>query len=82
MPTTHPRIQVTVDDELGEALERIDASGRSRSRVVRDLAVRGAEEELRESEERREAVEHLKRIATGEDDGYDFDVARELHASR
>lgn len=31
---------------------------------------------------RREAVEHLMRIANGEDDGYDFAVSRRLHTMR
>jgi hypothetical protein len=31
---------------------------------------------------RSEACEHLLRIATGEDDGYDFAVSEHLHATR
>jgi metal-responsive CopG/Arc/MetJ family transcriptional regulator len=80
--TTHSRIQVTVSDELAEALQSIDRAGRSRSKLMHDLALRGAQEERRTLEERREAVGHLKRIASGEDDGFDFDVVRELHAAR
>jgi predicted nucleic acid-binding protein len=36
-------IQVTVDDELAAALSRIDLAPVSKSRLVRDLALRGAQ---------------------------------------
>jgi len=74
------RIQVTVDRELEEALAEF--GGNSRSRAVRDLAVRGAQA-LREEQRRRgDAIEFLRRISTGEDDRFDFSVSAELHASR
>ncbi len=43
-----------------------------------------AEEEAAaaQSPERRAAIEHLLRIASGEDDGYDFSVSKRLHAER
>jgi hypothetical protein len=43
-----------------------------------------AEEEAAaaESPARRKAIEHLLRIASGEDDRYDFSVSEQLHASR
>jgi hypothetical protein len=46
--------------------------------VVEFMVSRGAAEQTA----RREAHEHLERIATGEDDGYDFTVSERLHASR
>jgi hypothetical protein len=52
------------------------------ARAVRDLAVRGAEALREERSARSEAHEHLRRIATGEDDRYDFAVSERLHASR
>jgi metal-responsive CopG/Arc/MetJ family transcriptional regulator len=71
---------VTVDHELAEALQEF--GGRSRSRAVRDLAVRGAQA-LRDEEHRREeAIEFLRRISSGEDDRFDFEVTAELHAAR
>jgi hypothetical protein len=43
-----------------------------------------AEEEAAKaaSPARRKAIEHLLRIASGEDDGYDFSVSEQLHAAR
>jgi metal-responsive CopG/Arc/MetJ family transcriptional regulator len=81
VPSTKPRIQVTLDDELASALDEL-GSGKSRSRAVRDLALRGAEVMRAESTARSEAREHLRRIATGEDDRYDFGVSERLHAER
>lgn len=74
------RVQVTVDRELADALAEF--GGQSRSRAVRDLAVRGAQA-LRDEEHRREeAIEFLRRISSGEDDRFDFTVTAELHAAR
>jgi hypothetical protein len=42
----------------------------------------GAEAMRAERADRREAREHLLRIAAGDDDGYDFAVSEGLHASR
>lgn len=81
VPSTKPRIQVTLDSELAAAVAEFGGTD-SRSRVVRDLALRGAEAFRAERNARREAHEHLRRIATGEDDGYDFAVSERLHASR
>ncbi|MHB1570696.1 MAG: hypothetical protein ACYCXW_03005 [Solirubrobacteraceae bacterium] len=74
------RIQVTVDPELEAALAEF--GDRSKSRALRDLAVRGAAA-LREDRSRQEeATEFLRRIASGEDDRFDFAVSAELHAAR
>jgi hypothetical protein len=80
VPATSPRIQVTVDPELDAALSEF--AGSSRSRAVRDLALRGAEA-LREDKRRRhDATGMLQRIADGDDDRFDFSVSAELHANR
>ena len=81
MPSTKPRIQVTLDAELATALTEFGDS-EPRSRAVRDLALRGAEAIRAEKTARREAIAHLLRIAYGEDDGYDFAVSEQLHAER
>jgi Arc/MetJ family transcription regulator len=78
---TKPRIQVTLDAELAAAVAEFGGTD-SRSRTVHDLALRGAEAFRAERDARREAHEHLRRIATGEDDGYDFAISEQLHASR
>lgn len=81
MASTKPRIQVTVDAELSAALAELGGT-EPRSRAVRDLAVRGAEAIRAEQAALSDALEHLDRIATGEDDGYDFAVSERLHATR
>jgi hypothetical protein len=81
VPSTKPRIQVTLDTELAAAVAEFGGT-ESRSRTVRDLALRGADAFRAERDARREAHEHLRRIATGEDDRYDFAISEQLHASR
>ncbi len=81
MASTKPRIQVTLDTELSAALAELGGT-EPRSRAVRDLAIRGAEAIRAERGALSDALEHLDRIATGEDDGYDFAVSERLHASR
>jgi hypothetical protein len=53
----------------------------SRSRLIRDLAIRGAEAERDARQRRNEAIDYLLSIASGETD-YDFDTARAIHAER
>jgi metal-responsive CopG/Arc/MetJ family transcriptional regulator len=81
MPTIHPRVQVTVDGELAAALDAVDPQPRSRSRLIRDLAVRGAAATRAERE--REAVSRafLLSVVRGETD-YDPSDAADLHAQR
>ena len=81
MSPTKPRIQVTIDTELADVLDELGGA-EPRSRTVRDLALRGADAVRAERSARSEAHEHLRRIATGEDDGYDLAVALRLHAER
>jgi hypothetical protein len=81
MPPVTPRIQVTLDAELAAAVAEFGGA-EPRSRAVRDLAVRGAEAIRAERADRQDAQEHLMRIATGEDNRYDFAVSEQLHASR
>ncbi len=81
MASVHPRVQVTVDPELAAAMDAVDAHPRSRSRLIRDLAIRGAEAERDARRREGEAIEHLLSIAHGETD-YDFEAARAIHAER
>jgi metal-responsive CopG/Arc/MetJ family transcriptional regulator len=81
MPSSHPRVQVTVDPELAAAMAAVDAHPASRSRLIRDLAIRGAEAERDARQRQREAVDYLLSIARGDAD-YDFDAARQIHAER
>lgn len=66
-------------DALGQVLHF--ESVRSRSRLIRDLALRGARARQDESERYGQAVEHLRGIALGEVD-YDFAESRAAHAQR
>jgi hypothetical protein len=81
VPPTKPRIQVTLDSELAAAVAEFGGT-EPRSRAVRDLALRGAEAIRAERADKRRALEHLRRIAAGDDDGYDLAVSEQLHASR
>lgn len=81
MATTNPRVQVTVDPELGEALDGVEPRPASKSRLIRDLALRGAEAAEEERERREAAKETLLKIARGEIP-YDFEASREIHAER
>jgi len=79
--TSKPRIHVTVDDELAQALARIDPAPASRAALVRDLALRGGQALEEERARREEAIQVLLKIADGTLD-YDFAAAAELHAQR
>ncbi len=81
VPKTTPRIQVTLDPELDAAVEEFGGS-KPRSRAVRDLALRGAEAFRAEQNQREAALEFLRALDSGEDDGYDFAVSERLHAER
>ncbi len=81
MATKHPRVQVTVDPELAEAMAAVEPQPKSRSRLIRDLALRGAEVAAEERKERHKASEVLDKIATGEID-LDFTGAQEAWEER
>lgn len=62
MPSKHPRIAVTADPELGDALARVRAATGTRepdATLLRRLAVEGAEAELEAGRNRRLAAEAL-----------------------
>jgi hypothetical protein len=81
VPSTKLRIQVTLDTELAGALAEFGGT-QPRSRAVRDLALRGAEALRSERHRRQEAIEFLRALDSGEDDGYDFSISAQLHAER
>ena len=81
MATANPRVQVTVDPELGEALAAVAPRPGSKSRLIRDLALRGAEAAAEERERHNHAIEFLCKVADGEID-YDFDALGETLAER
>ena len=59
----------------------VDPRPRSRSRLIRDLAIRGAQAELDARQRRSNAIDHLLSIARG-DTPYDFARARDIHTQR
>lgn len=81
VPTEKSRIQVTVDEQLAEAMARIDPAPPSRSRLVRDLALRGAQALQQERAEAGEALTVLLEIADGKRD-YDLGAAAEVASRR
>jgi hypothetical protein len=75
MPSKHPRIAVTADPELGDALGRVRAATGTQeadASLVRRLAVEGAEIELQAGRGRRDAIEAL--FAAMDRDGSDLDL--------
>jgi hypothetical protein len=81
MATKHPRVQVTVDPELAEAMASVDAHPGSKSRLIRDLAMRGAEAVDEDRRRHEEAKEFFRKVATREID-LDMTGAREAHEER
>jgi len=76
MPTRHQRIPVTNDPELEDALRRVSRyySGTPAARVVRDLALKGAEAIEREQRGKKEALERLVALSTERAAAIDWDV--------
>lgn len=80
MPTRHRRIPVTSDPELTDALARVQHhyAGAPTSKIVRELAIRGAEALEREQQERERAVERLIDLAARRTDLIDWDELEEI----
>ena len=76
MPTNWKRVNVTCDSELSDALESVAPYFRDApaARVVHDLAVRGAQDVVREHGERDAAAERLVALSTNRESAIDWDV--------
>jgi hypothetical protein len=72
---------VTIDPELEQALASVEPRRRSRSRLIRDLALRGAAAERADRQQERAARDFLLQVVRGETE-YDPSVAAEVHAER
>lgn len=81
MAAKSPRVQVTVDPALEEAMAAVDPHPKSRSRLIRDLALRGAEVAAEDRVRRQEAKEFFRKVADGEID-YDFEAGQEAWEER
>jgi hypothetical protein len=68
MASKHPRVQVTVDPTLEEAMAAVDPHPKSKSRLIRDLALRGAEVAEEDRRRREEAKEFFLKVARREID--------------
>lgn len=66
MATKHPRVQVTIDPTLAEAMAAVEPRPKSKSRLIRDLALRGAEVADEDRRRREEAKEFFRKVASGE----------------
>lgn len=73
VPTRHPRISVTNDPSLDEAITRarLWMNGAPDATIVHDLAIRGAEAMAQDEGLRREALERLAEWATDPDSSMD-----------
>lgn len=73
MPTKHPRINVTKDPELAQAIARSRPllNGTGEATIVHDLAIRGAEALAADDERRAKAIEELVRLSTDPDSELD-----------
>ncbi len=79
MASRYPRVQVTVDPALEEAMTAIDPHPKSKSRLIRDLALRGAK--VAEEDRREKAKETLLKIVRGEIE-LDLNAAKEVWEER
>ncbi len=67
MPTKHRRIAIVEDEELAASLAEVSPfvdEKTSKAKLIRDLAMRGAERILEEQRGRREALERLAEWST------------------
>jgi hypothetical protein len=81
VPTSHPRIQVTLDPEFARAVDRAGArldTSHGRAGLIRALALRGAEEVSRETDSETQArAQAIEELLT-----YDFSQLSEIVATR
>lgn len=83
MPSKHPRIAVTADPELGDALARVRAATGTReadATLLRRLAVEGAEAEIEAARDRRAAAEAMFEAMGGEQFDLDLEAVDRLNA--
>jgi hypothetical protein len=62
-------------------MDEVEPHPASRSRLIRDLAMRGAQVERDDRQRREGAAAYLLSIARGETD-FNFDAARAIHQQR
>jgi hypothetical protein len=72
---------VTLDHEFERELAAHDPAPTSRSRLIRDMALRGLHAEREARERAREATDYLGAVSSGAVD-YDFGEARRAYEER
>jgi hypothetical protein len=81
MPTSHPRVQVTLDPEFASAVDRAGAhldTSHGRAGLIRALALRGAEQVSRQAESDTQArAQAIEELLT-----YDFSQLSDIVAKR
>ena len=80
MATKYPRIAITADPELAEAIERVRPllGERDTSKVVRELALRGAESLVEEHDAKRAALERIAEWSTSDNPPFDREVLKRI----
>jgi hypothetical protein len=80
VPTQHPRIPVTNDPELAEALARVEHyfPDAPTARIVRELALKGVEAIEHEQGARADAIERLIALFTEPNDAIDVEVLERI----
>jgi hypothetical protein len=80
MPTSHPRIAVTKDAALAEALDSVAPyfPGKRPATIVHELAVKGAEAVINERKAQDEAIQRLIEMSTQRDSSLDWDVLERI----
>lgn len=81
VPTQLPRVQVTLDAELADALERVGshvATRHGRAGLIRELALRGAQTVEADAERRREEIERFIERSTAREPGFDVEIAKHV----
>jgi hypothetical protein len=80
VPTHHPRIPVTNDPELAEALARVEHyfPDAPTARIVRELALKGVEAIEQEQGARADAIERLIALFTEPNDAIDVAVLERI----
>jgi hypothetical protein len=80
IPTKHPRIPITKDHALADALDTVTPyfPDKKPATLVHDLALKGAQAVLDEQQVRKEALERLAEWSTGRDDSLDWELLERI----
>lgn len=80
MPTHHPRIAVTKDETLADALTSVEAffPDQPAATVVHELAVKGAAAVLDQARARGDAFRRLAALSTERSPALDWDILEQI----